>query len=143
MATYTTYELGDSISATSGGNAAGFPAPTVLTGEFDSARRNLVAADVIELIDVPAGTLVKNVFYEVLVGEAAQTLDIGDGVDPDGYVAVAAVATAGSSGIGAGALAGGKYYSAADTIDLAVPATKAYTVLRVRVYVECTILGLG
>lgn len=143
MATYTTYDLGDSIAATSGGNAAGFPAQTVLTGEFDASRRNLAAADVVEVVNIPAGTHVTAVFAEVLTTDATMTFDIGDGADPDGYVAAADAATA-ATVMGAGTLASsGKLYTAADTIDLAVPATKALDTLKVRIYVVCTVLGTG
>ena len=65
----------------------------------------------------------------------------GDGTDPDGYVAVADVATAGNSGVGAGAYAAGKFYAAADTIDLEVPATKALDTLKVRVVALVAAIG--
>ena len=120
-------------SVNGGGNAAGTPAADVLQAVFDAATLNLAAADVVELIAVPAGTWVEKVHYEVLTADATQTLNIGDGANVAGYVAAADVGTAANSGIGAGAFASGKYYAAADTIDLEVPATKALDTLKIRV----------
>lgn len=139
MATYTTYNDGKTIAASSGGNYAGSPVVTVLTGVYDASKRALAAADVAEVINVPAGTYVMKVFYRVVTGDATQTLNVGDGADPDGYVAAADVATAGNSGVGAGALATGKYYATADTIDIEVPATKALDTLKVIVSASCVI----
>lgn len=152
--TYTTYELGDSIAANSGGNAAGFPAQTVLVGEFDAARRVLAAADVVEVITIPAGTQVDRVAYEVLTADATMTVDIGDGATVDGYFADADIGTLGNNAMTALALTdgtpntvtrftGGKYYSSADTIDIYVPAAKALDTLKIRIYVVCTVLGLS
>jgi len=145
MATFNTYDKGDTTIG-GGGNAAGYPGATALVGEFDASRRNLAAADIVEIITVPAGTIVNSVVYEVITGDATMTMDVGDGVDPNGYVAAADVATAGNTGVGGGALAiavgPGKYYAAADTIDITVPATKAYDTLRVKVTAFCSVVGL-
>lgn len=140
MATFTTYLDGKGTAAGSGGNYAGSPVQTMLVGVFDAAKRSLAAADVVELINIPAGTYVTKVFYRVLTGDATQTMNVGDGADPDGYVAAADVATAGNAGVGAGALATGKFYAAADTIDIEVPATKAYDTLKVEVIVACVLI---
>lgn len=146
MATYTTYDSGKAIIA-GGLEGASAPIRGVLTGVFDASLRNLAAADVVTIIDIPAGTVVEGVCYEVVNADATQTMDIGDGVDPNGWVAVADVGTAGNSGIGAGALAVavglGKYYAAADTIDIAVPATKAYDTLKVKVTALCSVIGIS
>ena len=146
MATFNTYDKGDT-TIVGGGNAAGYPGVTALVGEFDASRRNLAAADIVEIINVPAGTIVNSVVYEVLVGEATQTLSIGDATAATGYVAAADVGTTGNSGKGGGALAvavgPGKYYAAADTIDITVPAGKAYTVLKIRVTAFCSIAGIS
>lgn len=141
MATYTTYKDGKNIAAASGSNAAGTPATTVIVGDFDAALRNLAAADVAEVLNIPANTFVHKVFYDVVTGDATQTLNVGDGADPDGYVAAADVATAGNSGVGAGALASGKFYAAADTIDIEVPATKAFDTLKVKIMAVVTMFG--
>lgn len=89
----------------------------------------LASADVYEILNIPAKTLVLRVGYDVTTVEGATaTVHIGDGSDADGFVASANLNSVGS---GASALAltegapntvtgysGGKYYSAADTIDL-------------------------
>ena len=140
MATYTTYSVGgETIAAVSGSNYAGSPVVTVLTGVFDASKRALAAADIAEVVVIPAGTYVMKVFYRVLTADATQTLNVGDGADPDGYVAAADVGTANNSGVGAGALATGKYYASADTIDIEVPATKALDTLKVVISAACVI----
>lgn len=144
MAHFTTYSDGTPITRSSGGNAAGAPMPTVLVGEYDASKRALAAADTADVITIPAGTFVNKVFYEVLTGDATQTLNVGDGADADGFVAAADVATAGNNGMGAGALATGKYYGASGgKILIEVPATKALDTLRVRVVAHVVLTGLS
>lgn len=140
MATYTDYENGRPIVATGGTGAAGFPAVTTMQNVFDASRRNLTAADVAEVLTVPAGTYVHDVFVEVLDGETDQTINVGDGDDPDGYVAAGDVASSGYIH-GDGALASGKLYTEEDTIDIEVPTDKAYESLRVRIVAMVTALG--
>lgn len=138
MATFNTYANGTSTVSTAKANA-GFPAVTTLEQTFDATKRTLAAADVVELISVPAGTHVHAVYFEVLEADAAQTFDVGDGTDVDGFVAAADAATLGY-GLGAGVNVG-KLYTAADTIDLNVPATMALDTLKVRVVAMVTMLG--
>lgn len=144
MSTYTTYSDGTTITASGGSNAASFPAVTVIENIFDAGRRNVTAADVVEVLSIPAKTRVLNVFYEVLTADSGQTMTIGDGDDTDGYISAANVATQGNAGCSTLALteatpntvtgySGGKFYSAADTIDILVPSGKAYDTLKVRV----------
>lgn len=151
MATYTTYTNGDNIAAASGGNYAGTPVRTVLEGVFDASRRNLVAADVVTVVNVPAGAWVEAVLMEILTPEvtAAQTISVGDGASTSGWIsAVNSSAAAGTKYLGAGALAiatgtsqtNGKLYTAADTIDILVPATMVATTLKVKITVVCTIV---
>jgi len=137
MATYSTYPTGQTIAHT-GGPYASAPSFAILTGTFDASKRNLAAADVVELINVPAGTYVAKVFYKVQTADATQTLNVGDGADVDGWVAAADVGTAGNTAAGGGAFAAaGKYYTTADTIDLEVPSTKALDTLKVVVSAFC------
>lgn len=142
MTHFTTYTDGTAITAASGGNAASAPAMYALEGIFDAAQRNLAAEDTAAVITIPAGTYVYAVFYEVITGDATQTMDVGDGDDPNGWVAAADVATAGNTGVGAGALAGGKYYATADTLDIQAPATKAFDALKVRIVAHVGTVGL-
>lgn len=139
MATFDTYANGKS-TVRKADAAASYPAVTTQTVQFDATKRALAAEDVVELLSIPAGTQVHYVYVEVIVGEAGQTLDVGDGADPDGYVAAADVATTGTRLMGGGAL-NGKFYADADTIDLHVPATMAYASLHVRVVAMVTMMG--
>ena len=147
MATYNAYPGADGalIVDGNGSNAAGAPAVTVLDGTFDASLLNLAANDVVEVIKVPKGTLVLNVMYEVINGDATQTVNIGDGADVDGWVAAASVATAGATGLGAGALAsaGGKFYSADDTIDIECPTAKAHDTMKIRVFTHAVMCGVA
>jgi hypothetical protein len=89
----------------------------------------LASGDVLEVIPVPAKTLVMQVGYDVTTAEGATaTFDLGDASDTDGYLNDADLNAVGS-GVMALTLASGtpntvagysngKYYSAADTIDV-------------------------
>jgi len=146
MANFTDYiNGGPVIAASSGGNAAGAPAQSILTGTFDAGKRSLATAtvDTAEVINIPAGTLVHNVFVEVLAVNGAGTFHVGDGADPDGFV-VSASATALGFVQGAGALiiAAGTFYAAAGKLVVACPVTATdLDSLVVRVVVECTLMG--
>ena len=139
MATYSTYTNGGSILNRGGANAAGVPAVTVITNVFDAAERNVTAADVVQLLSIPARTMVHGVQYQVLTGEAAQTMSLGHGGAPTQYASAVDVATTGNTACSAGTTE--IYYSAADTIDITVPSGKAYTTLKVRVSAICTLFG--
>lgn len=146
MATYTDYiNGGPVIAASSGGNAAGAPAQTMLVGTFDAAKRTLTTAtsDEAVVLNIPAGTLVHNVFVDVKTVNGAGTVDVGDGTDPNGYVAGAdATALGVTQGAGALVVPAGTYYAAAGVIVVACPAVASdLTVLHVRVVVECTLVG--
>lgn len=133
----TTYTL----TAGSGANAAGAPAMTVLTGTYDASKQNAAVGDTVELIDIPAGTLVYSVVSEVETVDGTGTFDVGDGNDPDGWVVNDAAQTLGPTlGAGAYVAAGGKLYAAADTIDIAGQDITLDT-LKVTVYVTCAIMG--
>lgn len=98
---------------------------------FDASKQNLAQNEVAELIDVAAGEHVLGVTCRVLTADAnAGTAEIGDGSDTNGYLeAFNDAAAAGTHYPFKAALTeaapptfngytnGGKYYSAADTID--------------------------
>jgi large exoprotein involved in heme utilization and adhesion len=99
------------------------------TIDFKSAPK--VGGVTVPVLDVPAGTLVLRAGYTVITpegGTAAGTL--GDGADVDGYIAAVNLnSAAGTKAISALALtegtpntvagySNGKFYTAADTIDL-------------------------
>ena len=91
----------------------------------------LGAGDILQALHVPAKTVVLKAGIEVVTAEGGtMTLDLGDGADPDGYLdGVDGNATAGTGYASALAVAegtpntivgysNGKYYDAADTIDI-------------------------
>lgn len=84
---------------------------------------SLVANDIIELISVPANTFVLNVIAKVTTVEGGTcTFHVGDGATADGYLAsVNGNTTAHSASFNATTtqtFGVGKYYTAADTIDV-------------------------
>lgn len=89
----------------------------------------LASGDVLEVIPVPAKTLVMRVGYDVTTAEGATaTFDLGDGSDADGYLNDVDLNSVGSGVMSLALTEGtpntiagysnGKYYSAADTIDM-------------------------
>lgn len=134
----TTYN----VTAKSGSNAAGFPAFTVIENVYDASKQNSIAADVVQILTIPAGTFVLNVTAEVETVDDAGTYDIGDGDTPAGWIANDTMEDANVAlGGGAYAAAGGKLYAAADTIDI-VPNDATMDTFKVRVQALCVILGL-
>jgi hypothetical protein len=123
------------------GGTSGYPAvkkgglyritKTVDFNANNEGGANRSAADVLQLIDVPANTNVLAVGYVVETAEGGTlTFDLGDGDDVDGYVD-GADGNAAGGGVSSLALtegapntitgySNGKYYSAADTIDMVV-----------------------
>lgn len=102
----------------------------VLVGFTGTAGADVIvdANDVYQILSVPAGTVVLGVYSRIITAfTATLTLDIGDGDDPNGWLATAKVApqTADTAGVykdpklpTAEAYAGGKKYLVADTIDI-------------------------
>lgn len=134
MATYT-----DSLGfnkGSAGFHAAGLTKVNRVEVEMDfaaiAAARTaagataLASGDVLQAIPLPAKTLVLHVGVDVTTaGTSGLTLDVGDGADADGYLDGVAGDAAGSFAsihtLSTGATVGltaGKYYTAADTIDL-------------------------
>jgi hypothetical protein len=148
MATYTDTLGFDKGSA--GGNARGNFKTTVREVLLDfaaiTAARSAASAtalangDILEVIPVPAQTVVLAVGMEVLVAEGGTcTVDIGDGDDADGYLdgvdANAAAGTSYATSDGATGYAVGRYYSSADTIDFTM--VNAMDTGVVRVWAVC------
>jgi len=109
--------------------------PAIIAARSAAGATALAASDVMEIIPIPAGTLVSNVGMVVTTAAGVtSTISIGDGSAAAGYLAATSAnsaATSGgvpvlSSGAFAPTLSGGKVYAAADTIDItlgtAVPA---------------------
>ena len=101
-----------------------------VTVGFDTGDVNVEAQEASAIFNIPANTFVLDVFSNVDTAfTALVTLDIGDGDDPDGWLATAKVAPQSAVSTGlvkrtteatAEAYAGGKLYAAADTIDITV-----------------------
>lgn len=133
--------------------AIALPGPILVEREYDASKQNAAAADVLQLINVPKKSWVHFVQWEVTkVQGGAATFDLGDGDTAAGYEsnADANVLGSGISGPVAGyvntsdagvaqdaftlspAYSGGKYYSAADTIDLTADAALTLAKISVR-----------
>lgn len=91
----------------------------------------LTSTDVVQALPIPAKTLVLRVGLDVTTAEGATlTIDVGDGADTDGWLDGVDANTAASycSALTLGeatpntitGFSGGKYYSAADTIDVLI-----------------------
>ena len=104
----------------------------------------LASGDVLEIMPIPAKTHVLSVGYDVTTAEGASaTFDLGDGSDTDGYLndvslnsvasgVMALALTEGAPNTIAG-YSNGKYYSAADTIDLTLN-TNSVDAAKVRIW---------
>ena len=137
MATYTDgigFNKGSAAHMASGINKTSVLQVTldfaaITTARVAASATALGANDVIEALAIPAKTMVLAVGIDVTTAEGAtQTFDVGDGSDVDGFldgVNGNAVASYANSLVLAEAApntvvgySNGKYYSAADTIDI-------------------------
>lgn len=117
------------------GGASGYPFQNrkqyVISRELDCSVQNLAQNDVANLLNIPAGSFVHGVRWEVLTAEGgAATGEIGDGDDVDGWsnattvdvnddtvdAMTALTLTDGTPNVVSGYTAG-KFYPAAGTID--------------------------
>jgi len=98
----------------------------------------IATADVFELLTIPAGSFVLSVTHQVTTAEGGTcTFDIGDGTDDNGYVVAATNGNGNSTATNSNSFNGtttpafgvGKYYSAADTIDLTLNTGTAAAVI--------------
>ena len=115
----------------------------ILKTTLNFGETTRASADVLQLFNIPAGTLVTHVQFKVTTVEgAADTFDLGDGASAAGYLSNAS-ANALASGVNTlllttgtpntvTAYSDGKYYSAADTIDMVLDAELAVAVIEVR-----------
>lgn len=115
---------------------------TITTERAAAGLTALTAGDVLEVIRVPANTLVTNVALNVTTAEGGTlTIDVGDGDNPDGYLdGVNANATAAYLTVaGTDAFEAGKFYTAADTIDVVtVNAADTAVMTLTAVMVDCS-----
>jgi len=95
MANIDKYSNGDPIIRAAGGNNAGVPDHVILRNTINMAHTDGAAiADTVDLLEIPANTVVTDVFLEVISGEATVTLAIGvTGDDPDGFIVATTLVT--------------------------------------------------
>jgi hypothetical protein len=115
--------------------------PKIIAARAAAGLTALAATDILEVIPIPAGTIVSNAGMEVTTAAGVtSTLSIGDGAAAAGYLAATSVNATGWSGgvpvLAAGAfaptLSGGKLYATADTIDVTIgTAVPAAAVVRI------------
>ena len=101
------------------GAVAGVPAGVkaqVVEVVLDFSSTSLTTSDSVEAIELPANSLVIMAGLEVLTlaSTGSPVLDLGDDADDDIYAA----AVAGHTALASGTTSVGKFYTAADTIDL-------------------------
>lgn len=94
------------------------------TGSLASATQ-VTAAEMIGVIKIPKYTWVLNVFVRTITAstDTTATIDIGDGVDEQGYLAGFDITAAGTDmgvadSYAVGAATSGRWYTSADTIDV-------------------------
>jgi hypothetical protein len=105
----------------------------------------LATDDVIQCIDIPAGTLVRNVYVTIDTASAATALTatVGDGGSAAGwdaevdFEAAAGTTTYGAVGTDARALAHGYLYTSADTVDFVLTVDTVTSLGSVNVVAEC------
>jgi len=118
-----------------------------VAGTLIVAAGTKTSTDVYQSIDIPAKTYVLAAWFVVTEAEATNvtgTLALGDGASTAGYVAAATVAVINVAHVSVGTdvynAYAGKFYTAADTIDLLV-GTAALTNAVVDVYALCAELN--
>ena len=122
------------------GATAGVPVgvkPQIVEVVLDFSTTNLTTSDSVEVFELPANTLVLMAGLETLTvaSTGSPVLDLGDDADDDIYAA----AVAGHTAVASGTTSVGKFYTAADTIDLI--ANTATFDGKVRVYAVIAELG--
>lgn len=123
--------------------------PAIAAARLAAGATALTTADVLEVMPIPAKTMVLKVGLDVTTAAgAALTVDVGDGTDPDGFLD-GVDANAVASYVNALALtegvpntvtgySNGKYYSAADTIDVVFNNAPGNAVMRLwALVVDC------
>ena len=101
------------------GATAGVPLgikPQIVEVVLDFSTTSLTTSDSVEVFEMKANTLVLMAGLEVLTlaSTGSPVLDLGDDADDDIY----ASAVAGHTALASGTTSVGKFYTAADTIDL-------------------------
>jgi flagellar biogenesis protein FliO len=154
MATYSVM-TGSGVDAYAAEQSGVYSVTATLDFTKINGGAGTVQNDIVQLIQVPANTLVLGVFFKSATASANMTdLDIGDGATTDGYIDGASMATVndGCSWVTtfneaapnttAEAFSLGKFYTTADTIDLKqnTNATVKTGVLKVKaLMIDCNV----
>ena len=107
------------------GGTSGHPStrrkPYWVENTVDLSLFDPAANDIVQMLNVPAETLVINAGLEVLTASASGvTLDLGDGGDPDRYIDGLDSTSTGLGALVTNVSNVGHVYSSADTIDVKV-----------------------
>ena len=130
------------------GGTTGHPAngrtPYLVENTVDFSSFDPAANDIVQMLDIPAESIVMNAGLEVLtVSPSSVTLDMGDGDTVDIYVDGLDSTSTGYSAIHQDVLSTGKVYASADTLDIKVLGAQD-TSAKVRVWaVICDISGVS
>ena len=113
------------INVTGAGGTTGHPSngrtPYLVENTVDFSSFDPAANDVVQMLDIPAETLVINAGIEVLTASPSSvTLDVGDGGDVDSYVDGYDSTSTGYAGLVENVSNSGTVYGSADTIDVTV-----------------------
>ena len=114
-------------AAPTAGQPASARSPYILEKVVDfsviAAAVTIGTTDTVQVLKLPASTHVSGAGYEILTAESTNTsaqVELGDGVDPNRWVASAVVSSTGVSASVATTSALGHTYASADTIDLLI-----------------------
>ena len=123
---------------------------TIAADRLAKGQTAIAGGDVLEVLSLPAKTYVMQVGLDVTTAEGGTlTIDVGDGSDPDGFLdgvnantaasyATALALTEASPNTVTG-YSNGKYYSAADTIDVKTVNTADAAVMRLwALVIDCS-----
>ena len=107
------------------GGTTGHPSngrtPYLVENTVDYSTFDPAANDIVQMLDIPAETLVINAGIEVLTASASGvTLDVGEGGDVDSYVDGYDSTSTGFAGLVENVSNSGTVYGSADTLDVKV-----------------------
>ena len=107
------------------GGTTGHPSngrtPYLVENTVDYSTFDPAANDIVQMLDIPAETLVINAGIEVLTASASGvTLDVGDGGDVDSYVDGYDSTSTGFASLVENVSNSGTVYGSADTLDVKV-----------------------
>lgn len=138
----TTYDK-TGKGGTTGHPSTGGRRPYLVENTVDFSVFDPAANDIVQMIDVPAESIVINAGLEVLtVSPSSVTLDMGDANDVDSYVDGYDSTSAGYAGLVENVSNIGTVYGSADTIDIKVLGAQD-TSAKVRAWaIMCDISGV-